>query len=119
MKYDIHSDVKYGPLEVEDVGRLVDECTEPWWNQTLCRVNDSVARVGVFKGEFHWHKHDREDEFFFVLEGKLLVDLEGRSVELGPWQGLMVPHGVIHRTRAPERTVVMMIEGATIVPTGD
>lgn len=119
MQYSIHSDVKYGPLELIDAGRLADECGERWWNQTLCRVNDSVARLGVFEGEFHWHKHDREDEFFYVVEGRLLVDLEGRTVELAPRQGLMVPRGVLHRTRAPERTVALMVESATIVPTGD
>lgn len=119
MKYEIHEDVKYGPLELVEAGRLADECPVPWWNQTLCRVNDCVARLGVFKGEFHWHKHEREDEFFFVLEGKFYLDLEGRSVELSPRQGLLVPRGAIHRTRAPQRTVVLMVEAATVVPTGD
>ena len=119
MSYDIHTDVKYGPLEVVELGQLADQCPERWWNQTLCRVNDCVARVGVFEGEFHWHKHDREDELFYVVEGRLLLDLEGRTVELGPRQGCMVPRGVLHRTRAPERTVVLMIEAATVVPTGD
>ena len=120
MKYDIHTDVKYAPLEVVDAGRLADECRETWWNQTLCRVNDSVARLGVFEGEFHWHKHDREDEFFFVLEGRLFLDIEGRpTASLGPRQGLMVPRGVVHRTRAPKRTVVLMMEAASVVPTGD
>ena len=119
MTYSIHTDVKYGPRELVDVGRLADECTEKWWNQSLCRVNDCVARLGVFQGEFHWHKHDREDEFFFVLEGRLLLDLEGRTVTLEPRQGLVVPKGVMHRTRAPTRTVVLMVEAATVVPTGD
>jgi mannose-6-phosphate isomerase-like protein (cupin superfamily) len=119
MKYDIHTDEKYRPLEVVEAGRLADECPEKWWNQTLCRVNDSVARLGVFEGEFHWHKHDREDEFFFVLEGKLLLDLEGRTVTLSPRQGILVPKGVLHRTRAPKRTVVLMVEAATVTPTGD
>jgi mannose-6-phosphate isomerase-like protein (cupin superfamily) len=119
MPYDIHTDVKYAPLEVVDAGSLVDHCREKWWNQSLVQVNDCVARIGVFEGEFHWHKHDREDEFFFVLEGLLLLDLEGRTVELAPRQGLMVPRGVLHRTRAPSRTVVLMVEAATIVPTGD
>lgn len=117
--YDIHTDVQYRPLDLVDAGKLADGCPEKWWNQTLCRVNDSVARLGVFEGEFHWHKHEREDEFFFVLEGTLLVDLEGRTVELAPRQGITVPRGVMHRTRAPKRTVVLMIESATIVPTGD
>ncbi|MEW5700625.1 MAG: cupin domain-containing protein [Candidatus Zixiibacteriota bacterium] len=119
MNYDIHSDIKYAPLELVEVGRLAGECTTQWWNQSLCQVNDSVVRLGVFQGEFHWHKHDREDKFFFVLEGSLLLDLEGRTVELGTREGLLVPHGVRHRTRALQRTVVLMIEAATVVPTGD
>lgn len=117
--YDIHTDVKYAPLELIDAGKLADECPQKWWNQTLCRVNDSVARLGVFEGEFHWHKHDREDEFFYVVEGNFFLDFEDRSVELGPRQGIMVPRGVVHRTRAPKRAVVLMVEAATIVPTGD
>lgn len=119
MAYDIRSDVKYEPLELIEAGRLADDCREPWWNQTLCRVNDSVARLGVFLGEFHWHKHDREDELFFVLEGALLLDVEGRTVTLGPRQGMVVPRGLLHRTRAEVRTVVLMVEAATVVPTGD
>lgn len=119
MEYSIHENVKYSPLELVEVGRLADECAERWWNQTLSRVNDAVIRVGVFQGEFHWHRHDREDEFFYVIEGCLFLDLEDRTFALGPRQGLMVPHGVVHRTRAEERTVVLMIEPATVVPTGD
>lgn len=119
MDYSIHTDVKFGPLELVDVGKLADECAEQWWNQSLCSVNDCTVRLGVFEGEFHWHKHDREDEFFFVLDGLLLLDLEDRTVELGPRQGLMVPCGVVHRTRAPKRTVALMVEAATVVPTGD
>lgn len=119
MAYDIHTDVKYAPLEAFDAGALADACPVPWWNQTLCQVNESVARIAVFHGEFHWHKHDREDELFFVLDGELLLDLEDRTVTLKPRQGLVVPHGVVHRTRALVRTVVLMVEPATVVPTGD
>jgi mannose-6-phosphate isomerase-like protein (cupin superfamily) len=119
MPYDIHTDVKYAPLETVEAGALADACTQPWWNQTLCKVNDSVLRLGVFQGEFHWHKHDREDELFYVVEGRLFVDLEGRTVTLEPRQGVVVPRGVLHRTRAPERTVVLMVEAATVVPIGD
>lgn len=117
--YSINLDTKYDALEVVDVQGLVDACKEKWFNQTLCRVNDSVVRLGILHGEFHWHKHDNEDEFFYVVEGALLIDLEGRTVELKPKQGLTVPKGVMHRTRAPEKTVVLMIEGAGVVPTGD
>jgi mannose-6-phosphate isomerase-like protein (cupin superfamily) len=117
--YDIHTDIKYAPLELIEAGALADHCTEAWWNQTLCKVNDSVARIGVFLGEFHWHKHDNEDELFFVLDGLLLLDFEDRTVELRPRQGMVVPKGVVHRTRAEQRTVVLMVEPATVVPTGD
>lgn len=119
MPYFIHTDIKYKPLEHIDAGNLADQCPEKWWNQSLCAVNDCVVRLGVFEGEFHWHKHDNEDEFFYVIEGKLYLDLEDRVVELGPRQGMMVPRGIVHRTRAPKRTVVLMVEAATVTPTGD
>jgi mannose-6-phosphate isomerase-like protein (cupin superfamily) len=119
MDYDIKTDVKFGPLETFDAGAMARAGTEPWWNQSLCRVNDCVTRLGVFEGEFHWHKHDLEDEVFFVLAGHLFLDLEDRVVELEPHQGICVPRGVLHRTRAPQQTVVLMIEAATVVPTGD
>jgi mannose-6-phosphate isomerase-like protein (cupin superfamily) len=96
----------------------VDACTDQWYNQTLCRVNDSVVRLGVVQGEYHWHKHDTEDEFFYVVDGRFLIDLEDRTVELGARQAFVVPRGVRHRPRAPERTVILMVEPATIVPTG-
>jgi mannose-6-phosphate isomerase-like protein (cupin superfamily) len=120
--YDTHLDIRYQPLEVVDVQALVDATTHPWYNQTLCKVNDSVVRLGVIQGEYHWHKHDDEDEFFYVVDGQLLIDLEGsgpRTVTLSPRQGFVVPKGVVHRTRAPERTVILMVEGAGITPTGD
>ncbi len=117
--YATHLNIYYAPLERIDVQALVEACTDQWYNQTLCRVNDSVVRLGVLHGEYHWHKHDDEDEFFYVVEGRFLIDLEGRTVELAPRQGFVVPKGVVHRTRAPERTVILMVEGAGIVPTGD
>jgi mannose-6-phosphate isomerase-like protein (cupin superfamily) len=112
-------DVRHQPLEIVDVQALADACTDRWYNETLCRVNNSVVRLGVVEGEYHWHKHDADDEFFFVVEGRLLIDLEGRTIALAPRQGFVVPKGVLHRTRAPERTVMLMIETAAIVPTGD
>jgi mannose-6-phosphate isomerase-like protein (cupin superfamily) len=117
--YTIHTDVKFKALELIDVKTLQRSTKEQWFNQTLCEVNDSVVRLGVLKGEFHWHKHDHEDEFFYVVDGRFFIDLEGRTVELAPQQGFTVPKGVVHRTRAPERAVVLMIEGKGVVPTGD
>lgn len=116
--YVIHLDPKFPPLERMDVPALAAACTDKWFNQTLCRVNDSVVRLGVMQGEYHWHKHDADDEFFYVVEGRFIIDLPERSVTLEPRQGLVVPKGVVHRTRAPERCVVLMIETAAIVPTG-
>ncbi len=112
-------DVLYDHQQVIDVAALVAACTDKWFNQTLCRVNDSVVRVGIIEGEYHWHKHDDLDEFFYVVDGKLLIDLEGRTVELTPKQGFVVSKGVMHRTRAPQKTVILMVEGADIIPTGD
>lgn len=112
-------DIKFGPNEVVDVPAMIATCTDRWFNQTLCKVNDSVVRLGIIQGEYHWHKHDDLDEFFYVVDGELLIDLEGRTVALKPRQGFVVPRGVVHRTRAPEKTVILMVEGADIVPTGD
>jgi mannose-6-phosphate isomerase-like protein (cupin superfamily) len=109
----------YQPLEIVQEKQLADDCKFPWYNQTLCQVNASVVRLGVFSGEYHWHKHDDDDEFFYVIEGQLLIDLEDRVVSLNPRQGFVVPKGVLHRTRAPQRTVVLMVENAGIIPTGN
>jgi mannose-6-phosphate isomerase-like protein (cupin superfamily) len=111
--------VLHKPLELIDEKALSDAAPHKWYNQTLCQVNASVVRVGVIQGEYHWHKHDDADEFFYVVEGKLLIDLERRIVELTPRQGFVVPKGVLHRTRAPQRTVILMFENAGIIPTGD
>jgi len=117
--YATYLDIKFPPLHLVNVSALVKACTEKWYNQTLCQVNDSVVRLGVMQGEYHWHKHDNDDEFFFVLEGRFIIDLEDRSVDLQSQQGFVVPKGVKHRTRAPDRAVILMVETAAIVPTGD
>jgi len=117
--YDTRLNVLHGPLELIDTKALVDAAPHKWYNQTLCQVNDSVVRMGVIQGEYHWHKHDDDDEFFYVVDGELLIDLEGKTVALKPQQGFVVPKGVVHRTRAPQRTVILMVENAGIIPTGD
>ncbi len=118
--YVTRMNILHDSLDLIDVQSLVEQCTDRWHNQTLCQVNDSVVRLGILQGEFHWHKHDKEDEFFFTLKGTLIINIEGAdSVELHPQQGYVVPKGVVHKTRAPIKTVVLMIESAGIVPTGD
>jgi len=116
--YETRLNILHQPLELIDVQTLAEGCEYKWFNQTLCKVNDSVVRVGIIEGEYHWHKHDADDEFFYVVEGKLLIDLEDRVVELAARQGMVVPRGVLHRTRAPQRCVILMVENAGIIPTG-
>src|SRR5258706_15368746 len=117
--YVTNLNVQFQPLELIDEKALADASPHQWYNQTLCNVNGSVVRLGVIQGEYHWHKHDNDDEFFYVVEGQLLIDLEGRTLDLSPRQGVVVPKGVVHRTRAPQRTVILLMENNTIVPTGD
>ena len=111
-------DIRYDHLEKIDIPRMVKECTDKWFNQTLTRVNESVVRLGIVEGEYHWHKHENEDEFFYVVSGQLLIDLEDRCLDLTAGKGVVIPKGVMHRPRAPERTVLLMVERAGIVPTG-
>ncbi len=117
--YETRLNVLHKPLEVIDEKAIADACEYKWFNQTLCQVNGSVVRMAVIEGEYHWHQHTDDDEFFYVLEGTLLIDLEGRMVELNPRQGFVVPKGTMHRTRAPQRTVILMVENAGIIPTGN
>jgi len=117
--YATYLNILFPSLSRIDVPGLVSQVKDQWYNQTLCQVNDSVIRLGVMQGEYHWHKHDNDDEFFFVLEGHFVIDFEGQSIDLPPWHGYVVPRGVVHRTRAPERAVILMVETAAIIPTGD
>jgi len=117
-KYSIDPEIKYKPLEIIDIPRVIECCTKKWQNLTLCQINDSVIRLAVIEGEFHWHKHKKEDEFFFVINGLLLIDLEDKSIELKSNQGFTVPKGVMHRTRAPSRTLLLIIEKYTVKPVG-
>src|SRR5258708_6531114 len=112
-------DVKFQHLKEMDINQLVRENTDKWFNQTLTQVNDSVIRIGIVEGEYHWHKHDNDDEFFYVLEGQLFVDLEDHTIELNPNQGVTISKGITHRTRAPKKTVMLMVETKEITPTGD
>ncbi len=125
MNYNIDLEVKFAQLELIDVPEIVRHVTEKWSNRTLTRVNDSVVRLGIVEGEFHWHKHEKDDEFFYVTEGRLLMDYEDpltkevKTTELLPGQGITMPKGVMHRPRAPIKTVMLMVETSEIQPTGD
>ena len=118
--YVINMEPLYSALERFDVDQIVTGVDAPWWNQTLIRIGDDLVRLGVFEGQYHWHKHDDQDEFFFVLDGAMRIELEGHDpAELRKHQGFSVPKGLKHRPVVPTRSVVLMIEKASIVPTGD
>ena len=118
--YSINLDAKFEPLELIDVLSFASTVKDEWFNQTLCQVNDCVVRLGVFqKGAFHWHKHDKEDEFFFVIKGEFIIELDGQRISLQPNQGFTVPRGVLHKTSVSSPTVILMMEAATVQPTGD
>ena len=117
-KYNTQLDIKFDHLEKMDINEEVKACKDKWFNQTLTKVNDSVVRLGIVEGEYHWHKHENDDEYFFVLEGQLLIDLEDRTIELNPNQGVTITKGVMHRPRAPKKTVMLMVETSSIEPTG-
>lgn len=122
-KYNINLDIQFKHQELIDIPAIVNSVKEKWSNRTLTKVNDSVVRLGIVEGEFHWHKHDNDDEFFFVLSGTLCIDIREngneRTVELNPNQGITISKGVMHRPRAPQKTVMLMVETSEIKPTGD
>lgn len=117
--YKFQMEDKYGYSKIINIPEIIESCTDQWFNQTLCHVNDSVIRVGIIEGEFHWHKHDLEDEFFYVIQGRLFIDFEGETIELKPKEGYTVPKGITHRTRAPQKTVILMVEKDTVIPAGN
>jgi len=117
--YETRLNILYKPLELIDVHAVPGANEYKWFNQTLCKVNDSVVRMAAIEGEYHWHKHDEDDEFFYVVDGELLIDLEDRTVGLKPGHGFVVPKKVVHRTRAPKRTTILMVENAGIIPAGN
>ncbi len=117
--YTTNRNVQFEHLDKIDILPIVEACKDTWFNQALTIVNESIVRLGIVLGEYHWHKHEHDDEFFFVLSGRLLVDLEDQTIELGPNEGVTIPKGELHRTRAETKTIVLMVEGSTTEPTGD
>ncbi|MHA1954245.1 MAG: cupin domain-containing protein [Candidatus Heimdallarchaeaceae archaeon] len=117
--YSINTEIQFDYMDLIDIRELITKSQKKWQNYSLCRVNDSVVRLGIIQGEFHWHKHDTGDEFFLVLEGRLIIEFEDKEVELLPLQSIVIPKGMMHKTKAPERTAILMIEDYLVKPTGD
>jgi mannose-6-phosphate isomerase-like protein (cupin superfamily) len=120
-RYAIHYQPLFQTLEKMDVQQLIDTVEEPWYNQTLIQVGDVLVRLGVMQGgEFHWPKHDEQDEFFYLLQGEFHIELQDHdTVVLRPHQAFSVPAGMLHRPLVPVRSAVIMIEKAGIAATGD
>jgi len=119
INYQNNMNIAFEHAQIIDVSQMIEENKHPWLNQTLTQVNDSVIRLGIIKGDYHWHKHENEDEFFYVIEGKLFIDLEDRTIELNLNQGATISKNVLHRTRAPKKVVMLMVETKHIIPTGN
>ena len=119
QNYKLQMDIKYDYLEKIKVSEIVENCSDKWFNQTLCKVNSSVLRLGIFEGEFHMHKHDNDDEVFFILNGSIVLETENGNFELRENEGICVPKGVLHRPIAQNKAIVLMIENDGIKPLGD
>ncbi|MEP6573031.1 MAG: cupin domain-containing protein [Gemmatimonadota bacterium] len=103
--------VRFAPLEIVDLDRVAEAVTEKYRNQVLLQANDHCLRLGVLEGQYPWHSHQRSDEIFLVLDGRLVIDLaDGRSLELGAHQSVTIPAGVVHRTRGEGRTINLCFE---------
>jgi len=110
---------RFGALDRMDIPAIAADVSDPAYSETLCRVNEAVVRFGVLKGELPFHQHDDEDEFFYVVDGELTIELEDRRIGLRPGQAITVPKGLQHRPIAPQRTIILMVERAGVTPTGD
>lgn len=119
IDYKMHMDIKYDYLEKINVPEIVKSCTDKWFNQSLCNVNSSVFRLGIFEGEYHLHKHDNDDELFFVIEGSIVLETEKGNFALGQYESVCVPKGIMHRPIAREKAIVLMIENTGIDPIGN
>ena len=103
--------VRFPPLVVVDLASEASAVTDPYRNQVISQVNTSCLRLGVITGDYPWHQHPRSDELFLVMDGKFEIELaDGRTLTLGPWQSVVVPAGIVHRTRGVGRSVTLCFE---------
>ena len=99
----------------EMFGRFQDQ----WKPKIVGEVNDSLVKLVKFQGEFVWHHHDHEDEMFLVVKGRMRMQLEGREVQVGPGEFIIIPHGVEHKPVADEETEVLLFEPNSTLNTGN
>jgi len=90
-----------------------------WSPKIVGDLNDSYVKFAKLKGEFVWHKHDNEDELFFIIKGTLLIKFRDQDITLNEGEFLIIPKGVEHLPIAKEEVHVMLIEPKTTLNTGD
>lgn len=91
---------------------------ELWSPRVVGEFDDSYVKVARVHGTLAWHSHDDEDELFFVLKGRLRIEMAERTVELGEGEAYVVPRGVRHHPVADEECLLMLIERKTTLHTG-
>lgn len=106
-------------MNVFNLEREFDAVTEYWSPRIVSQVNDQFVKVAKAKGEFTWHKHDDEDELFYVLRGRLRILYDDREVELGPGDLHVVPRDTLHKPVAEQECWLCLIETVTTKHTGD
>jgi mannose-6-phosphate isomerase-like protein (cupin superfamily) len=106
-------------MNAQNAAQLLEQVTEYWSPRVVARVNDQYVKVAKLKGSFTWHKHDEEDELFFVVYGALTIQFEEREVLLKPGDFCVVPKGTMHNPVAEQECGIMLIETVTTQHTGD
>ena len=102
-----------------DMADVIDSLSEPWSPVDIVYVNDQVLRVALFDGSYHWHKHDDEDELFFVYRGDIRIVMENETVQLEEGQLCVIPRGVLHKPEADIPSVVLLFEPSKLKSVGD
>ncbi|KKJ77948.1 cupin [Kiloniella litopenaei] len=97
----------------------LDQVTAHWSPKVLARVNDQFVKIAKIKNELVWHKHDNEDELFYIIKGQLLMQYEDKTIELNEGDMHVVPKGVMHNPVAKEECWIMLVEPVTTAHTGD
>lgn len=98
---------------------IAESLTELWSPRVVAEVDDAYVKVAKVKGTLTWHAHDDEDELFYILKGRLRIELESGAVELCEGEAFVVPKGVRHNPVADNECHVMLIERKTTLHTGN
>jgi mannose-6-phosphate isomerase-like protein (cupin superfamily) len=106
-------------IEVIELDKKFQRFAEHWHPKIVAELNNSYVKIAKLKGEFVWHKHDDEDELFWVTAGHLVIKLRDRDLSIGPGQLVVIPKGVEHMPVAAEEACVVLLEPKSTLNTGD